>query len=80
MGALYRRGDTKHPLLFPSTPKECFDFAAEALDLADRLQTPIMVLSDLELGMNDNLSEPFEWDDSRRYDRGKVLSAKDLGL
>ncbi len=79
IGAAYAsHGDTKHPLLFPSTPKECFDFAAEALDLADRLQTPIMVLSDLELGMNDNLSEPFEWDDSRRYDRGKVLSAKDI--
>jgi|TARA_B100000768_G_scaffold174005_1_gene183836 2-oxoglutarate ferredoxin oxidoreductase subunit alpha len=79
IGAAYAsHGDTKHPLLFPSTPKECFDFAVQALDLADRLQTPIMVLSDLELGMNDNLSDPFEWDDSRRYDRGKVLSAKDL--
>ena len=71
-------GDTKHPLLFPSTPKECFDFGADALDLADRLQTPIIVLSDLELGMNDNLSEPFAWDDARRYDRGKVLDADDL--
>lgn len=71
-------GDTKHPLLFPSTPKECFEFAAQALDLADRLQTPIMVLSDLELGMNDNLSEPFEWDDTRCYDRGKVLSSQEL--
>ncbi len=79
IGAAYAsHGDTKHPLLFPATPKECFDFAAQSLDLADRLQTPIMVLSDLELGMNDNLSEPFEWDDSRRYDRGKVLSATDL--
>ena len=79
IGAAYAsHGDTKHPLLFPATPKECFDFAAQALDLADRLQTPIMVLSDLELGMNDNLSEPFVWDDSRRYDRGKVLSATDL--
>ncbi len=79
IGAAYAsHGDTKHPLLFPSTPKECFDFAVQALDLADRLQTPIMVLSDLELGMNDNLSDPFEWDDSRRYDRGKVLSAEDL--
>ena len=66
-------GDTRHPLMFPSTPKECFEFAADALDLADRLQTPVIVLSDLELGMNDNLSEPFDWDDSRRYDRGKVL-------
>ena len=71
-------GDTRHPLLFPSTPKECFEFGADALDLADRLQTPIIVLSDLELGMNDNLSEPFAWDDARRYDRGKVLSAEDL--
>ena len=53
-------------------------FAALALDLADRLQTPIIVLSDLELGMNDNLSEPFEWDDARRYDRGKVLNAEQL--
>lgn len=71
-------GDTKHPLLFPATPKECFDFAADALDLADRLQTPVLVLSDLELGMNENLSEPLQWDDSRRYDRGKVLSAQQL--
>ena len=71
-------GDTRHVVLFPSTPKECFEFAATSLDLADRLQTPIIVLSDLELGMNDNLSEPFEWDDSRRYDRGKVYDAKAL--
>lgn len=79
MAAAYAsHGDTKHPLLFPATAKECFDFAALALDLADRLQTPIIVLSDLELGMNDNLSEPFEWDDNRKYDRGKVLNAQDL--
>ena len=71
-------GDTKHPLLFPASAKECFDFAADALDLADRLQTPVLVLSDLELGMNENLSEPLEWDDARRYDRGKVLSAHQL--
>ena len=71
-------GDTKHVLLFPSTPKECFDFAADAFDLADRLQTPIIVMSDLELGMNDALSEPFSWDDERRFDRGKVLSAEQL--
>ena len=71
-------GDTKHVLLFPSTPRECFDFGADALDLADRLQTPVLVLSDLELGMNDNLSEPFSWDDSREYDRGKVLDAEAL--
>ena len=71
-------GDTRHPLLFPASPKECFDFAASSLDLADRLQTPIIVLSDLELGMNDNLSDPFTWDDERCYDRGKVLSRESL--
>ena len=71
-------GDTRHVLLFPSTPKECFDFAAEALDLADRLQTPVIVMSDLDLGMNDSVSEPLAWDDARRYDRGKVLDAAAL--
>jgi 2-oxoglutarate ferredoxin oxidoreductase subunit alpha len=71
-------GDTKHVLLFPSTPRECFDFAADGLDLADRLQTPIIVMTDLELGMNDNLSEPLVWDDDREYDRGKVLDAAGL--
>ena len=61
IGAAYAsHGDTKHPLLFPATPKECFEFAADALDLADRMQTPILVLSDLELGMNENLSDPLE--------------------
>ena len=79
IGAAYAsHGDTKHPLLFPASPKECFDFAADALDLADRLQTPVLVLSDLELGMNESLSEPLQWDDARRYDRGKVLSAQQL--
>ncbi len=71
-------GDTKHVLLFPATPKECFDMGALSFDLADRLQTPVIVLSDLDLGMNDNLSEPLQWDDSRQYDRGKVLSATQL--
>lgn len=71
-------GDTKHVLLFPSTPKECFDITADAFDLAERLQTPVMVLIDLDLGMNDNMSDPLEWDDNRTYDRGKVLSADDL--
>ena len=79
IGAAYAsHGDTKHPLLFPASAKECFDFAADALDLADRLQTPVLVLSDLELGMNENLSEPLQWDDARRYDRGKVLNAQQL--
>ena len=71
-------GDTKHVLLIPSDPKECFDFAAEAFDLADRIQTPVIVLSDLDLGMNDWSCPEFEWDDSRIFDKGKVLHAKDL--
>ncbi len=71
-------GDTRHVLLLPSTPRECFDFAALSFDLAERLQTPILLLSDLDLGMNDNLSPPLHWDDQRRYDRGKVLKAEDL--
>ena len=71
-------GDTRHPLLFPSTPGESFELAATAFDLADRLQTPIIVLSDLELGMNENLADALTWDDERRYDRGKVLTKEDL--
>lgn len=71
-------GDTKQVLLFPATPKECFDMAADAFDLAERLQTPIIVMLDLDLGMNDHLSEPFVWDEKRVYDRGKVLNAEEL--
>ena len=71
-------GDTKHVLLIPSDPKECFEFAAEAFDLADRIQTPVIVLSDLDLGMNDWTCPEFKWDDSRLFDKGKVLHAKDL--
>jgi 2-oxoglutarate/2-oxoacid ferredoxin oxidoreductase subunit alpha len=71
-------GDTKQVLLFPSTPKECFDFGALSFDLAERLQTPIIVMSDLDLGMNDNMSEPLAWDDQRKYDRGKVMTAEQL--
>ncbi|PLW83268.1 2-oxoacid:acceptor oxidoreductase subunit alpha [Kineobactrum sediminis] len=71
-------GDTKQVLLFPSTPSECFEFGALSFDLADRLQTPIILLTDLDLGMNDNMSAPLVWDDVRTYDRGKVLSAEDL--
>jgi len=71
-------GDTKHVLLLPEDPKECFDFGAQAFDLADRLQTPIFVMLDLDIGMNDRLSAPFTWDDGRRLDRGKVMSAADL--
>jgi len=71
-------GDTKHVLLFPEDPHECFEMGALALDLADRLQTPVFVMLDLDIGMNEWLSKPFAWDDSRRLDRGKVMSAADL--
>jgi 2-oxoglutarate ferredoxin oxidoreductase subunit alpha len=71
-------GDTKHVLLFPEDPAECFEFAAAALDLADRLQTPVFVMADLDIGMNQRLAAPFAWDDARRYDRGKVMTAEEL--
>ena len=71
-------GDTKHPLLFPEDPRECFDMGAQAFDLADRLQTPIFIMLDLDIGMNERLCEPLQWDDSRRMDRGKVMSFDDL--
>ncbi len=71
-------GDTKHICLYPSTPKECFEHTATALDLAERFQTPVLVLSDLDLGMNEHMSDPLEWDDERTYDRGKVFTADDL--
>jgi 2-oxoglutarate ferredoxin oxidoreductase subunit alpha len=71
-------GDTNHVLLFPEDPHECFEFAATALDLAERLQTPVFVLSDLDIGMNQRLCRPLAWDDTRRYDRGKVLTAEQL--
>src|SRR5580692_31380 len=71
-------GDTKHVLLFPEDPREAFSFAADALDLADRLQTPIFVMLDLDIGMNDWLCEPLAWDGNRDYDRGKVMTAEML--
>lgn len=71
-------GDTKHVLLFPATPKECFDMTADAFDLAEELQTPIILMTDLDLGMNDHISEPMVWDENRIYKRGKVLTAEDL--
>lgn len=71
-------GDTKHVLLLPQDPHECFEHAAAALDLADRLQTPIFLMSDLDIGMNQRLCKPFEWDDSRCFDRGKVMTAEEL--
>jgi 2-oxoglutarate/2-oxoacid ferredoxin oxidoreductase subunit alpha len=71
-------GDTKHVLLFPSTPKECFDMTLDAFDLAEQLQTPVIMLTDLDLGMNDHVSPPLEFDDKREYKRGKVLDAAAL--
>ena len=71
-------GDTKHVLLFPEDPAEAFDFGADAFDLADRLQTPIFVMLDLDIGMNHRLCRALTWDDSRKYDRGKVMTAADL--
>ncbi len=76
--ALASHGDTKNPLLFPCDPKECFEMTADAFDLAERLQTPVIVMSDLDLGMNDHLCPPLAWDDRRAYDRGKVLDAAQL--
>ncbi len=71
-------GDTKHVLLIPSTPTECFDMMADAFDYAEKLQTPVIVMSDLDLGMNDHMTPAFKWDDSRKYQRGKVLNAEQL--
>ncbi len=71
-------GDTRHVLLLPEDPYECFSFGALAFDLADRLQTPVFVLSDLDIGMNERLCAPFDWDDERRYDRGKLMSFEEL--
>jgi len=71
-------GDTKHVLLFPSDPKECFEMSADSFDLAERLQTPVIIVSDLDLGMNDHISQPMTWEDNRRYDRGKVLNKDQL--
>jgi 2-oxoglutarate ferredoxin oxidoreductase subunit alpha len=70
-------GDTKHVLLLPEDPHECFAFSAQALDLADRLQTPVFVMTDLDIGMNQRLCAPFEWN-AQAYDRGKVLTAEEL--
>jgi 2-oxoglutarate ferredoxin oxidoreductase subunit alpha len=71
-------GDTRHVLLFPSDPRECFELTIKAFDLAERLQTPVIVLSDLDIGMNDWMCPDLTWDDSYRPDRGKVLSAGEL--
>jgi 2-oxoglutarate/2-oxoacid ferredoxin oxidoreductase subunit alpha len=71
-------GDTKHVLLFPEDPAECFELSAQAFDLAERLQTPVFVMTDLDIGMNTRLCNPFQWDDTKVYDRGKVMNHDDL--
>jgi 2-oxoglutarate ferredoxin oxidoreductase subunit alpha len=78
LAAYASHGDTKHVLLFPEDPAEAFEFGAEAFDLADRLQTPIFVMLDLDIGMNHRLCRPLAWDDTRKYDRGKVMTADEL--
>ncbi len=78
LAAYASHGDTKHPLLFPASPKECFEMTAAAFDLTERLQTPVIVMTDLDLGMNDHITEPLTWDDSLVYDRGKVLTSEQL--
>lgn len=71
-------GDTKHVLLFPADPKECFEMAAQSFDLAETLQTPIIIMSDLDIGMNDWVTDPLVWDDTTKFKRGKVLEKQDL--
>ena len=71
-------GDTKHVLLFPEDPTECFEFSAQAFDLAERLQTPVFVMTDLDIGMNTRLCAPLQWDDAQVYDRGKVMTYEEL--
>ena len=76
--AFASHGDTKHPIIFPANPKECFEMTVQAFDLAEHFQTPVFVASDLDIGMNDWMVPRLKWDDSYRPDRGKVLSAEDL--
>jgi 2-oxoglutarate ferredoxin oxidoreductase subunit alpha len=71
-------GDTRQVCLYPANPEECFEFAVKAFDLTERLQTPVLVLSDLDIGMNDWMCPEFEWDDSYQPDRGKILDAEQL--
>jgi 2-oxoglutarate/2-oxoacid ferredoxin oxidoreductase subunit alpha len=78
LAAYASHGDTKHPLLFPASPKECFEMTVQAFDLTERLQTPVIIMTDLDLGMNDHISEPLVWDDSSVWDRGKVLTHEQL--
>ncbi|MFQ3247602.1 MAG: 2-oxoglutarate ferredoxin oxidoreductase subunit alpha [Arenicella sp.] len=78
ISAYASHGDTKQVLLFPATPKECFELTADAFDIADRLQTPVIMLTDLDLGMNEHICDELVWDDNRLYDLGKIMTAEDL--
>jgi 2-oxoglutarate ferredoxin oxidoreductase subunit alpha len=78
LAAYASHGDTKHLLLFPSSPAECFEFAITAFDLAERFQTPVIMLTDLDIGMNDWVVPKFTWDDAYVPDRGRVLEKADL--
>lgn len=78
LAAYASHGDTKQVLLFPATPKECFDMTADAFDLAEELQTPVILMTDLDLGMNDYMSPPLAWEDGRACKRGKVYDAPAL--
>ncbi len=79
MAAAYAsHGDTRHVCLYPSNPEECFYMAVQAFDLAERLQTPVLVMSDLDIGMNDWLCRDLKWDDSYRPDRGKMLTPEEI--
>ena len=78
LAAYASHGDTKHPLLLPASPKECFELTADSFDLTEQLQTPVIVMTDLDLGMNDHITEPLAWDETREYNRGKVLTAEQL--
>jgi len=78
ISAYASHGDTKQVLLFPGDPKECFELTAAAFDIADRLQTPVIMLTDLDLGMNEHLVDELSWDDAHQFDKGKVLNAEQL--
>lgn len=78
LAAYASHGDTKHILLLPADPGECFEMGAMAFDLADRLQTTVFVMLDLDIGMQEWLVPPFKWDDAKRIDRGKVMTAEEL--
>jgi len=78
LAAYASHGDTRHVLLFPSNPEECFYLSVQAFDLAERLQTPVFVMSDLDIGMNDWMCPTLKWDDQYRPDRGKVLSKEEV--